>query len=120
LCTNRSIVTFDVVTGNQVASFPTLNPPTDKWNRAVELFLSPDGSKLAVTSPSTLGVDLWEAKTGRLLYSLPDQSGTVFCMAWSPDSRRLAVSRSNGDINIWNLPEIERVLAELGLGLGER
>jgi WD40 repeat protein len=60
-------------------------------------------------------VDLWEVKTGRLLYSLPEQNGTVWWQAWSPDSRHLAISRSTGEIAIWNLPEIERVLARLGL-----
>jgi WD40 repeat protein len=81
--------------------------------------MSPDGSKYARARASALGVDLWDLKTGRLLYSLPDQEGTLWRLAWSPDSRRLALARSNGDIPIWNLIEVERVLAKLGLDAGE-
>jgi len=49
------------------------------------------------------------------LYSLPDDNGSVWWLAWSADSGKLAVSRSNGEISVWKLPEIERVLAGLGL-----
>jgi WD40 repeat protein len=62
-----------------------------------------------------LGVEIWDPKTGKWLYSLPEESGTVYWLAWSPDSRRLAVSRDNGDIAIWNLGEVEQILAKLGL-----
>jgi WD40 repeat protein len=114
---SQVVITLDVATGKKVKSFPTIdaNRP-DQWNLLREcVCLSPDGTKLAFSSPSALGVDVWDLKTGRLLYSLPEQSGTVYWLAWSPDSQRLAVSRSNGDIAIWNLPEIERVLVGLGL-----
>jgi len=36
-------------------------------------------------------------------------------LAWSPDSRRLAVSRASGEITIWDLKAVETQLAELGL-----
>jgi len=113
--TNRSVVTLDAATGNHVGSFPTIGR-AQEWSRTMKVCLSPDGTKLAFSSPSNLGVDTWDPKTGRLLFSLPEEHGTVYWLAWSPDSQRLAVSRSNGDIAIWNLPEIERVLAGLGLG----
>lgn len=112
----RRIVTLNAASCRKVSSFPTLRK-TDSPASAAEpgLCLSPDGARLALSSISRLGVDIWDPKTGRLLYSLPDQSGTVYWLEWASDSRRLAVSRSNGDIAIWNLPEIERVLAQLGL-----
>ncbi len=100
-----------------MSSFATLD--TKGKSAWVKFFaavcLSPDGTKLALGSPSNLGVEVWDPLAGRMLYSLPDQNGTVYWVAWSPDSRRLAISRSNGDIAIWNLPEVERVLTELGL-----
>jgi WD40 repeat protein len=77
--------------------------------------LSPDGTKLAMSSRTALGVDLWDYENGRLLYSLPEQDGSIYYLAWSPDGRRLAVSRSNGDIDIWNIAEIERILTDLRL-----
>jgi len=42
-------------------------------------------------------------------YWVPDTHGTA------GQNRLMAVSRSNGDIAIWNLKEVERVLAKLGL-----
>ncbi len=120
--TNGATVALDIATGTRVASFPTATPgesrevaPEGEWTNARELRLSPDGTKLALTSRSTLGVDVWDPKNRRLLYALPEQKSTAYCMAWSPDSRRLAISRASGDIEIWNLPEIDRVLASLGL-----
>jgi serine/threonine protein kinase/WD40 repeat protein len=79
--------------------------------------LSPDGSKLACTSPSARNVDLWDFRTRRFLYSLPEEGGTVWLLAWSPDSQKLAVSRSSGDIAVWNLPGIDRALQQADLEL---
>ena len=112
----RCIVTFDVLSGQKVASFPTINGRGEgNWPSVVMLNLSPDRTKLAVSSRSTLGVDLWDPRSGWLIYCLPEQLGTIWWLAWSPDSQRLAVSRSNGKIDIWNLAEVERVLRELEL-----
>lgn len=76
---------------------------------------SPDESKLAMVTPSGLGVDLRETATGKLLYTLPEEPGSIWWLAWSPDSQRLAVTRANGDIAVWNLKELESQLALLGL-----
>ena len=70
---------------------------------------------MALTSFNALGVNLWDCKKKQLLYSLPEQEGFVYYFAWSADGRRLAVSRSNGDIEIWNIAEVEQVLDDLGL-----
>jgi hypothetical protein len=53
--------------------------------------------------------------SGRLLYSLPEQASTVWWLAWGPDSRRLVVSRANGEIAVWKMEAVEGQLAELGL-----
>ena len=116
----RSVVTLDVASGKQTTSFSTIEAgQRHLWGAEYCLSLSPDGTQLALTSPSSLEVDLWDPRTGRRLYTLPGQHGTVWWLAWSPDSRRLAVSRSNGDIDVWNLNEAERVLAGLGLNTRE-
>jgi WD40 repeat protein len=59
--------------------------------------------------------DIWDAKTGTRLYSLPEEPGTAYWLTWSPDSSRVAVSRDNGKIAIWDLDTISQILASLGL-----
>jgi WD40 repeat protein len=68
-----------------------------------------------MVTPSGLGVELSDPATGKLLYTLPDEPGSIWWLAWSPDSQRLAVSRANGDIAIWNLKEVEAQLSLLEL-----
>jgi WD40 repeat protein len=46
---------------------------------------------------------------------LPDETSVIWWLAWHPDGKRLAVARENGDISIWNLPEVEAAIAEAGL-----
>ncbi len=65
---------------------------------------------MALATLSYHGVELWHLESGQLLFSLPEQDGLVYNIAWSPNGRRLAVSRSNGDIDIWNIMEMERML----------
>jgi serine/threonine protein kinase/WD40 repeat protein len=111
---NREVVTLDVATGNRVASFPT---SASKSAQAFDYMISlcPDGSKLAISSESERGVDIWDYKTAARLYSLPDEPGTVYWLTWSSDSRRLAIGRDNGKIAIWDLDTVGQTLATLGL-----
>ena len=111
---SREVVTLDVATGNRVSSFPTSEA---KNAQAFDymLCLSPDGSKLAISSESERGLDIWDIKTGTRLYSLPEEAGTVYWLAWSPDSRRVAIARDNGKIAIWDLNTVGQILAKLGL-----
>ena len=111
---NREVVTLDVATGSKVSSFPTAEA---KNARAFDymICLSQDGSKIAISSPSERGVDIWDHKTGARLYTLPDEAGTVYWLSWSPDSRRVAVARDNGKLAIWDLDAVGQILAGLGL-----
>ncbi len=113
---NQDVVTIDAETESEISSFPTVDPEREgTGNGLLSLCLSPDGTKLAGTSIDHLAVDIWDRNTRRLLYSLPAQKGSVWWLAWSADSQRLAVSRANSDIAVWNLKEVEQVLAKLGL-----
>ena len=111
---SRQVVTLDVATGNRVSSFPT---SAAKSAQAFDymLTLSPDGSKVAISSESERGVDIWDFKTGTRLYSLPDEPGTVYWLAWSQDSHRVSIARDNGKIAIWDLHTVDQILAGLGL-----
>jgi len=77
--------------------------------------VSPDGTKAAVANYNGRGVNIYDLAAGRRLYSLPDDQGSIWWLAWHPDGRHLAVARGNGDISVWNLTEIEALLTKVGL-----
>jgi WD40 repeat protein len=77
--------------------------------------VSPDGSRVAVANHNGRGVNIYDLATGRRLYTLPDDAGSIWWLAWHPDGRHLAVARGDGDISLWRLTEVEAVLAEVGL-----
>jgi serine/threonine protein kinase/WD40 repeat protein len=112
MVTNGEVLTLDLATGAQVSSFKAVHPEHPGGGG---LCLSPNGALLAVKSESGLGVDIWDPKTGKLCYSLPEETGEVYWQAWSPDSRRLAIARDSGNIAIWDLPVVGQILAGLGL-----
>jgi WD40 repeat protein len=112
----RSIAFLDPSDGRVLREFSTREPSdTSPWFLA-NICVSPDESKVAVVSTSATGIDIRDVATGKLLYSLAEEPGPVWWLAWSPDNQRLAVTRANGDIAVWNLPEIEAQLAELESG----
>jgi WD40 repeat protein len=108
-------VIFDPVTRTESRRFNTLGAAESPSTYLGNLCVSPDESKLATVSPTGLGVDLWSLADGSRLYSLPDEPGSIWWLAWSPDARQLAVSRANGVISIWNMETVETQLANLGL-----
>jgi serine/threonine protein kinase/WD40 repeat protein/tetratricopeptide (TPR) repeat protein len=75
--------------------------------------LSPDG-RWFVTSPSGSNAVIWDARTGKRLLTLPEESG-VWCYSWSPDNTRVALSLTDGAVVVWDLARVRRHLAELGL-----
>jgi WD40 repeat protein len=111
----RDIVILESGTWKPVRTIKTRpEGDTSAWYVA-NICPSPDGSQLANVSPSGLGVDIYDPATCEYRYSLPEEATTIWWLAWSPDSRHVAVSRANGEISIWNLTEVESLLAGLGL-----
>jgi len=108
------IVTLSVPGGKTISSVHAEDPLTPA---GVLVLPSPDATRLAVAVLTSAGngVSLLDPKSGKLLYSLPPESARIYGLAWSPDSRRLAVSRNNGNIAIWKLEIVEQILAQLGL-----
>jgi WD40 repeat protein len=114
---NRSgdILTLEVTTGNRVSACRA-----DAWDEMSSEWsvLSPDGSMLVAASKMQrwgATANVWDPKNGKLLYSLPAGAGAVSGLAWSPDSRRLAVGCGNGHLAIWNLDAVNQILAQQGL-----
>ena len=110
---NNEVVTLDIATGAPISSFP-LNPQRTTSSYG-NISLSPDGTKLAVVESTAQSVKIYNPNSGRLLYSLPEENGLAIWLTWSPDSQRLSISRSNGEIDIWNISEVEQTLTKLEL-----
>ena len=103
--TARGMVeTWEARTARRVSSF----------GRAGHQAASPNGRWLATEAdPST--VTLWNCQTGSQVFSLPQESGPIWSLAWSPDGERLAVGLSDGGLEIWNVTRIQAELTRIGL-----
>jgi WD40 repeat protein/predicted Ser/Thr protein kinase len=106
---------WDLQSRRFVRALPTLAQGESALTYVGNLRVSPDGSKVAIANHSGLGVNIYDLSTGRRRCCLPDETGSIWWLAWHPDNRHLAVSRGNGEISLWNLAEVEAVLAKAGL-----
>jgi WD40 repeat protein len=115
LTNDRTVEFLDPETQKVTRRIPTLPPGEIATTFLANLAISANEKLFALSSRSGLGVDIWDLETGALRYSLPEESGSIWWVAWSPDSQHLAVARSNGELAIWNLKAVEAQLARLGL-----
>ena len=71
------------------------------------LALSADGALMAASSGAwiskTRNVKLWDARTGRLIYQLTEQTDAVYGIALSPDGRLLATGDFSGAVKLWDV-----------------
>ncbi len=75
---------------------------------------SPDGRWLATVKDSST-VNLWSSRSGSQVFTLPQESGPIWSLAWSPDGERLGVGLADGGLEIWNVPGIQAELGRIGL-----
>jgi WD40 repeat protein len=61
-------------------------------------------------------VTIWDMNQRELVLALPQELGTAWSLAWSPNKDLLAVGYSHGGLVIWNLPRIKSELSRIGLG----
>ncbi|MBL9172596.1 MAG: protein kinase [Verrucomicrobiales bacterium] len=112
-----NLVCVDLETGQLVSSLTDHSERIDSSGPG-NLFLSPDASMLSVPSFTDSSVEIFDTTSRRLRYRLPGRAGSPWGASWSSNSRRIACARSNGEVSVWNLDEVDRVLDELGLGQG--
>jgi WD40 repeat protein len=74
---------------------------------------SADGA-WCVIADQTLTV--WDLTARKLLVALLPEQSSVLSVSWSPNHELLAVGTRDGSLEIWNLPQINAKLAEIGLG----
>lgn len=90
---DTTVRVWDAETGDSLATL------TGQGEYIFGVGWSPDGNRLA--SLSNTKVRLWDARTGDFLRDLAGE--LLVSMAWSPDSRFLAVGNYRGPINLWDL-----------------
>ena len=112
---DRSLSFFNRQTKQVTRTIPTLRAGEKPGTYMSNFKLSPDATRVAVVTHSGRGVRVFDTASGQSLYTLPEDFGSVWWLAWDASGRRLAVSRSGGDIAIWDVGKVESALGNLGL-----
>lgn len=64
------------------------------------LVWSPDGDKLA-SAGEDQQVQIWQATTGKHIFTYQNHTRTINALAWSPDSQHLASASNDHSVQIW-------------------
>jgi WD40 repeat protein len=112
---NHNLIVSSVESRQTVRNLSTLTMGESASTYVGNFRVSPDGSKVAVANHNGRGVNIHDLASGQRLYTLPDDPASIWWLAWHPNGRHLAVARTEGDISLWNLSEVEALLAKVGL-----
>jgi WD40 repeat protein/HEAT repeat protein len=77
----------------------TAGHPTDEVNAVA---FSPDGAWLVFANQDDT-VKVWDAATGKEVFSLRGHTGAVRCLAFSPDGKLLASAGRDKTVKVWDL-----------------
>ncbi len=92
----------------QIAQYPLSRNDAQGQLACGQLAWSPDGTRLAGFNDSVYGqvmpsIQVWQASTGQVLFEQQAiGSGGNLLLNWLPDSRRLATSWQQGELDIWD------------------
>ena len=70
--------------------------------RVIHASISPDGRLVATSTFLHSSPRIWDATSGKVLFSLGKITDTVPDIEFSPDSRRIATGSVNGTVSIWS------------------
>ena len=113
---DRKLSFYDRQTRQVTRTISTRRPGETSSSSYVSNFkFSPDGTRVVVANPSARGVSVFDVASGKPLYTLPEEFSAIWWLAWDATGRRLAISRADGDITIWDIDQVARALKELGL-----
>jgi RNA polymerase sigma factor (sigma-70 family) len=121
---DTAIHIWDPATGQERRQLKGANPHTSFFHLAV----SPDGKFLATagsTGPRHL-LHIWDLEAGKPLHERDEERGYLSSLAFTPDSKTLAVGERSGTIRLWSaatgkelgtLPGHARGLPKFSLGV---
>lgn len=79
-------------------------------NARMPIALSPDGRFVAAAPlPRQQAIAVWDRSTGELQCELPLSNSTCYAIAWSPDSKRLAIAGADETVRVYEVPSGRRV-----------
>ena len=110
---NGVAVLFDLDSGNRIREFSQ-----GHRDALYGVAFSPDGQRLATAGYDRL-IQLWDAKTGKVLNKLNGHNGAVFSIAFSPDGKVLASAGGDSLVKLWNTTTGQR-LDTFGQPTGEQ
>ena len=73
---------------------------TDHSDAVYAVAWHPDG-KLLASASADRSVKVWDAATGKRLYTLGEPTDWLYCLAWSPDKKHLAGGGVDKSIRVW-------------------
>jgi hypothetical protein len=84
---------------------------TDHSDTVYGLAFSPDGKRLA-SCAADRAVKIWDADTGRRLFTLGEPTDWVYAVAWSPDGKHLTAAGVDKSLRVWAVDKAEPRLAQ--------
>jgi hypothetical protein len=112
-CTSKELVAvispdcqvyvFSIQTGKPIMQGGIRAPSLPSHLGKSALAISPDGKELALWEEFEGTIQVWSVKKGTLSYRLPKREEEVrarICLAWSPDSRMLAVAGAAANFGV--------------------
>jgi len=100
---NGVAVLFDLDSGDRVREFRQ-----GHRDALYGVAFSPDGQRLGTAGYDRL-IQLWDAKTGKLLNTLKGHNGAVYSIAFSPDGKVLASAGGDSSVKLWNTTTGQRI-----------
>lgn len=98
--------TFPVESTGYSTSTVTLEPLfqiDEQFDIVYSIAFSPDGKKIATSSSnSAIEPAVWDAKTGKKLFSLSGHNQFIRSITFSPNGKLIATASEDGTIRIWN------------------